>query len=122
MKFEIDLGIKPNKLTPNGRIYPKDVLDKAIKEAVARKLPVSFGYSDTSTISMKSIAGYVTDYNDDTCKVTVEIVDTPMGRLANKMLTQQFECSFSFVATGTLDGNNVTTMHPLYGCLIEKKS
>lgn len=120
MKYKIDLHIKADRLLPSGVMYPKDILDGAIKRAVDINLPFTFGDDLASPCDIQYVAGKVTDYDEHTGKVTIETVDTPMGRLVDEMITQRFKFSFSFSGMGTVDENKVTAVYPMCGYLIRK--
>ena len=92
MKYQVDLQIiRADRLTSNGMIYPKDILDKAIKYAAGVNLPFIWNDDPASSCDIRYVAGKVTDYDEHTGEVTIETVDTPAGRLVDEMMTQRDE-------------------------------
>jgi hypothetical protein len=80
--------------TANGRIYPKEVLEAAIKKADKDKMIAVFNHDmPTADVNIEKAAAIINELEltDDSLYGTVSFLQTPMGLLAQQ-LGDSYEC------------------------------
>ena len=116
---EIDFFPKADVITANGRIYPHEVYDKAIQDAVSNHIPVKVLGIENNDLA---IAGFVQNYLADKNKMVVTLYDSVLGKLVERHLQQPNSLVvISLAGVGYTDETQkVTDFKPTYGCLCER--
>jgi len=115
--MKIKLNIIPDVPNKNGHIYPKKVLDKAIKEYLERRNPrlgtVSSFYPDASQleVDLEAVAFEIKDIyevenSDHPYEAEINLLDTPAGTLLKNNL-ENSEYLLGHIAMADIDENNV---------------
>jgi hypothetical protein len=84
--------IKQDTPTVNGHIYTKEAMEKVVadtlKLAKKRHCFVGIGYPENGKLSLKEVAGLITDCQlvDGFLEVEVELLDTPRGKVVKMSL------------------------------------
>ena len=107
--------LKVDKPTATGTIYPADVMEKALEEYRQRiERGDAFGGLDPCTPRprLEDVSHRVTDVRLDgsDVKATVEVLDTPNGRILRQLL----DCGrdhFTVAGFGKKDGDTVEEFH-----------
>lgn len=109
-------------VTASGRIYPPDVLRKAIEEAQprikARRMLGELEPQSLGRTRLKAVSHVVTDMrlNDDgTVVADLEILDTEAGKHLRAMLKGGAEVHATIRGNGTVKGNVVQDDYKLLG-------
>ena len=117
--------IKADEPTVNGRIYPREVLEKAIEEY--NKKENNFGeffdewkqggYQDQGKINLSQVSHYIINSWIDDCgyiSCKIKLLDTPLGKIlqetwSNK--TEPFPCFMAITDKNVITEINDTVMH-----------
>ena len=77
--------LKIGEPTMNGRIYPKELIEREIERLKGtidnRRLLATFGSSSGTSIPLRSVAGVVTDMviKEEDLETEIKLLKTPMG-------------------------------------------
>ncbi len=114
---EIDFFPKAEVVTASGRVYPYEVLDKALHDAVANHIPVKLaGSEDDDCMS----AGFVRDYDANKNKMVITLSDSWLGKMVAQMV-QHDSVVISLAGIGYTDETQkVTEFRPTHGCVCER--
>lgn len=81
--------------TLNGNVYPKEVLEAALKNADKDKMIAVFGQEMySSNVNLEYAAGLVSDFEltEDSLYANVELMSTPAGLLVQQQLGEAYDC------------------------------
>ena len=83
---------KSNTLNQNGRIYPKEILEREVRNyqkfIAERRALGELDHPESSVVELKNASHLVTEaYMDgDICYGVVEILDTPSGKILKSLI------------------------------------
>lgn len=109
-KVYTTVGIKADTPTINGRIYPKEVLEKAISEYNKREINLGPADRQTGQVILKDVAFKVLDVNMneyDEVNVIIDVLtNTRQGAILQEQLASGTHC-LSSLTMGSIDSNGV---------------
>jgi len=83
---------KSNTLNQNGRIYPKEILEREVRNyqkfIAERRALGELGHPESSVVEIKNASHLVTEayMEGDVCHGVVEILDTPSGKILKSLI------------------------------------
>jgi len=83
---------KSNTLNQNGRIYPKETLEREVRNyqkfIAERRALGELGHPESSVVEIKNASHLVTEayMEGDVCHGVVEILDTPSGKILKSLI------------------------------------
>ena len=107
---------KANTKNANGRIYPREVLFREVSKYKTmvdeRRALGELDHPDSPVVELKNVSHIVTDIyvNEDEVRGTLEILNTPPGRILRDIVEQGVKIGISSRGIGSLqqeDGNNI---------------
>jgi hypothetical protein len=106
----------------NGRVYPNEVLDNAVRKYVEEYVKTNRGYGelshpDTPEINLDRVSHLIVDLQKDGGNWIgkAKLLDTPMGKIAKGILEGGGVLGVSSRGIGSLDEqNNVSVVQPDY--------
>lgn len=118
MNVELEVFPKVEMTLSSGRVYPRDICDKALKDAVANHIPVKVaGMEDYDCAD----AGFVQDYLADSNKMIVTLNDSIIGKMVARTLQQPNPVVIYLAGIGYTDeSQTVTDFKPTHGCVCER--
>ncbi len=93
---------KPNA---NGRIYPREVLEKAIADQEAKgRTWVTLGMQGSTTVDLSEVAGQAGNWHwdGDTLCAEIAVMDTPKGKIVKELL-ESVQPDYRFAGIGTVN-------------------
>lgn len=98
---------KADTLNQNGRIYPKSVLDREVRNyqkfIVENRAVGELDHPDTSVVNLKNVSHIVREAYIENGSVlgTVEILDTPSGKILKSLIESNVKLGISSRGVGT---------------------
>ena len=99
---------KPNS---NGRIYPREALEKAVAEQQKKgRTWVTLGMPGRNVVDLNEIAGQAGNWSwdGDTLCAEIAVMDTPRGKLVKEML-ETVQPDYRFAGMGDVSEDGVVT-------------
>lgn len=117
--------LKADVVLPGGKMYPKEVLRKAIEEHQPKvkersSLVPTLEYGWVKFASIADAAGVVTKLDPDTFEFEIEVLDTPAGQEVLRLMEDDM-VMVTPVGEGTLEDNVVQRGYKLNHLLISYK-
>jgi hypothetical protein len=107
---------KANTKNANGRIYPREVLFREVGKYKTmvdeRRALGELDHPDSPVVELKNVSHIITDIyvNEDEVRGTLEILNTPPGRILRDIVEQGVKIGISSRGIGSLqqeDGSNI---------------
>jgi hypothetical protein len=107
---------KANTKNHNGRIYPREVLFREVKKysviVKERRALGELDHPDSPIVELKNVSHLITDIylNEDEVRGTLEILNTPAGRILRDVIQQGVKIGISSRGIGSLQqeaGSNI---------------
>ena len=106
--MKLKLNFKVNKPTLNKRIYSKEIIIREFDKAIEKDLPIVLECNNNFEVDLNNIAGFVKSYNileDDSIEVEINIINTPSGKILQKLCEDFSELKLSTLGIGNLKEN-----------------
>lgn len=108
---------RANAKNQNGRIYPKDVLEREIKHYIETSIAENralgeLDHSDTAVINLKNACLLIKKiwWDGDTVRGLIEILNTPSGRILQELIKAGVTVGISSRGMGTVDQVDENTL------------
>lgn len=100
---------KADTLNQNGRIYPRDILEREVRNyqkfILENRATGELDHPAESTISLKNVCHKVVEakMDGDTCYGKIEILNTPSGKIVQELMSANVKLGISSRGVGTTE-------------------
>ena len=107
---------KANVKNQNGRVYPKDILFREVKNysklVKERRALGELDHPDSAIVELKNVSHLITDIyiNDDEVRGDLEILNTPPGKILRDIIQQGVKIGISSRGIGSLQNESGTNV------------
>jgi hypothetical protein len=107
---------KANVKNHNGRIYPKEVLFREVKKynqlVKERRALGELDHPDSPVVELKNVSHIITDIyvKDDEVRGSIEILNTPKGKILKDIIQQKIKIGISSRGLGSLQNESGTNI------------
>lgn len=103
---------RANAPNQNGRVYPRPILEREIKKYIESFVPKralgELDHPDSSVVNLANVSHNIVEmhWNNNDVKATIEVLNTPAGRILQELLKAGIEVGISSRGLGSVQENS----------------